>query len=130
MQNSYPAKAASGQEIVITTTITNVCLSTLDHTQVIVDIMLPNTSVTLLSAVATPAVNNIRAPQVGGSWTLDVVVSFNDYPLTGTLTSFQNTIIIYNIGPLASSTTKSSTVSATVAHHQQLRPPIRLLPTR
>jgi len=118
MQNTYPAKAAPGQEMVITTTITNVCVSILVYgqEQVIVDIMLPNTAVILSTAPANPdAVNTIRAPQVDGPWTLDVVASFSDYPLSGVLASFQNTIIINIIGPLASSTTKSSKVYSTIA---------------
>jgi len=116
MQNTYPAKAASGQKIVITTSITNVCMAPLDYNRVIVDIMLPNTAVILSTAPATPdAINTIIAPQQGGPWTIDVVASFSYYPLTGTLTSIQDTIIINISGPIASSTIKSLSALTTIA---------------
>jgi len=92
MQNSYPVNATVGREIIITTTITNVCVA--DINQIIVNILLPNTSRILSTAPASPAINAVTAPDITGPWSLVVQVQFNNYPLGGTVSQFQDTITI------------------------------------
>jgi len=92
MQNKHPLNATAGREIVIITTITNACVA--DYNQVIVNILLPNTSRILSTAPASPAINKVRAPDTGGPWDLVVQVLFIYYPSGGTIGLFQNTITI------------------------------------
>jgi hypothetical protein len=86
-----------------------------DYNQVIVNILLPNSSIILSTAPAiiSPAVNTVRAPPTGGSWSLIVQVLWMDYPMTGTLASYQTTITIMINGPLAISTVTSHTAYST-----------------
>ena len=92
MQNSYPKSATAGRQIVITTTVTNACVA--DYNQVIVNILLPNTSRILSTAPASPAINKVIAPDIGGPWSLVVQVLLVYYPSGGTVGLFQNTITI------------------------------------
>ena len=92
MQNEYPKNATIGQWIVITTTVTNVCVAY--YNQVIVNILLPYTSRILSTGPDSPAVNKVRAPDTIGPWSLVVQVLLNYYPTDGTIGSFENTIII------------------------------------
>jgi hypothetical protein len=93
MQNSYPMNATVGREIVIITSVTNICLA--DYNQVIVNILLPNTSIILSTAPASPAINEVRAPEIGGPWSVVVQAVFIIYPLGGTIGLFQDTITIH-----------------------------------
>ena len=115
VQNQYPENATAGRKIVITTTVTSgpcavECVT--DYTEVIVNILLPNTSVILSTAPASPAVNTVTAPATGGPWSLTVQVLWINYPTDGTLATFQTTITIQIIGPLPISKTTISTVSS------------------
>ena len=95
MQNSYPMNATAGRDIIIITSITNVCVP--DINQTIVNILLPNTSQILSTAPASPAINEVIAPDTAGPWSLVVQVLLINYPLGGTVSLFQEqiTIIIY-----------------------------------
>ena len=92
VENQYPESVNPGQEIMINTTVTSACVSLFD--EVIVNILLPNSSVILSTAPASPAVNTVRAPARGGPWSLIVQVLWNDPPTGGTFEIFQTTIII------------------------------------
>jgi hypothetical protein len=94
MRNEYPMNATAGQEIVIITTITNVCIADDNYNQVVVNILLPNTSRILSTAPASPAINKVTAPDIGGSWSLVVQALFIYYPTGGTIDLFQNVITI------------------------------------
>jgi hypothetical protein len=100
VRNEYPENANAGQKIVIITTVTSACV-TFDYNQVIVNILLPNTSRILSTAPASPAINTIIAPATGGPWSLIVQVLWINYPTAGTLATFQTTITININGPLA-----------------------------
>jgi len=95
VQNQYPENAAAGQRIVITTTVTSACVASwADYTEVIVNILSPNSSVILSTAPASPATNTVTAPVTVGSWSLVVQVLWTDYPSGGTIATFQTTITI------------------------------------
>jgi len=116
VQNQYPENATAGQKIVITTTVTSsfcafACVT--DYTEVIVNILLPNSSVILSTAPASPAINTVTAPATGGPWSLIVQVLWIDTPTGGTMAIFQTTITIKINGPLAISTVTSRTVFST-----------------
>ena len=111
VQNQYPENANAGQKIVITTTVTNTCIS--DYNQVIVKILLPNTSVTLSTSAASPATNMVTAPATGGPWRLIVQVLWINYPADGTIAILQTTITIQINGPPTISTVTSHTESST-----------------
>jgi len=111
VQNQYPENATAGQTIVITTTVTSACVT--DYTEVIVNILPPNSSEILSTAPASPAINTVTAPATGGPWILIVQVLWNNYPTGGTIAIFQTTITIKIYGPSAISTVTSHTVSST-----------------
>jgi hypothetical protein len=111
VQNQYPENATAGQKIVIITTVTSACV--FGYNEVIVNILLPNTSVILSTAAASPAINMVTAPATGGPWSLIVQVLWIDYPAGGTIAIFQTTITIKINGPLAVSTVTSRIVSST-----------------
>ena len=115
VQNQYPQNAPAGQKIVIITTVTNsscalACVT--DYDEVIVNILLPNSSDILSTAPASPAVNTVTAPATGGPWSLIVQVLWIDPPTGGTIAMFQTTIMIKIIGPLTISRVTSRTVSS------------------
>jgi hypothetical protein len=111
VQNQYPETANSGQKIVIITTVTSACVT--EYNEVIVNILLPNTSRILSTAPASPAINTVTAPATGGPWSLIVQVLWIYYYSGGTMAIFQTTITIKINGPLASSTVTSRTASST-----------------
>ena len=113
VQNQYPENALAGQSIEIITTITSACVSSDYYTEVIVNILPPNSSVILSTAPASPAINTVTAPATGGPWSLIVQVLWNNYPTGGTVAIFQTTIAIQINGPLTISTITSRTVSST-----------------
>ena len=92
MQNTYPTSASAGRVIVITTSITNACV--VDYNRVLVNILLANTARILSASIASPAINKVRAPDIGGPWSLVVQVLFINYPLAGTVSLFQDRITI------------------------------------
>jgi hypothetical protein len=97
VQNQYPENATPGEKIVIITTVTSsfcafACVT--DYNEVIVNILLPNSSVILSTASASPAINAVTAPATGGPWSLIVQVLWIDYPTGGTMATFQTTITI------------------------------------
>jgi len=94
VQNEYPANANAGQKILITTTVTSPCASDYYVTQIIVNILLPNSSLILSTAPASPAINTVTAPTTGGPWHLVVQVLWNGPPSSGTFETFQTTITI------------------------------------
>ncbi|HXZ91019.1 MAG TPA: hypothetical protein VEG61_08145 [Candidatus Dormibacteraeota bacterium] len=111
VQNQYPENATAGQTIVITTTVASACVT--DYTEVIVNILPPNSSEILSTAPASPAINTVTAPATGGPWSLIVQVLWNNYPTGGTIAIFQTTITINIYGPTAISTVTSRTVAST-----------------
>ena len=113
VQNQYPENALAGQSIEIITTVTSACVSSDYYTEVIVNILPPNSSVILSTAPASPAINTVTAPATGGPWSLIVQVLWNNYPTGGTVAIFQTTITIQINGPLTISTITSRTVSST-----------------
>jgi len=97
VQNQFPGNATAGHRIVIFTTVTGaacavVCITR--YNQVIVNILLPNTSNVLSTAPDNPAVNMVTAPATRGPWHLTVQVLWNDYPTGGTTAIFETTITI------------------------------------
>lgn len=115
VQNQYPENATAGQKITIITTVTSSscaveCVT--DYNEVIVNILLPKTSVTLSTAPASPAVNTVTAPATGGPWRLIVQVLWINYPTGGTIATFQTTMTIKIIGP-----STISTVASQQHHH-------------
>ena len=106
VQNQYPVNATARQKIVIITTVSSACVYNYD--QVIVNILLPNTSDLLSTGPASPATNTVTAPAYGGPWSLVVQVFWNDYPTGGTIEVFQTTITIKIIGPLAPTVTTTT----------------------
>lgn len=105
VQNQYPVNATAGQKIVIITTVTSACVGPdIGISQVIVNILPPNSSEILSTAPASPAINTVTAPAKPGPWSLIVQVFWNDYPSAGNFELFQTTITIKIIGPLAIST--------------------------
>lgn len=120
VQNQYPVNATTGQKIVIITTVTSspcafACVT--DYNEVIVNVLLPNSSVTLSTAPASPAINTVTAPATGGPWSLIVQVLWIDYPTGGTMAIFQTTITIKIIGPLTISTVTSQSHHHHSHHH-------------
>ena len=113
-QNQYPNTATAGHQIVIITTVSSTCV-TYDYNEVIVNILLPNTSRILSTASATngPATNTVTAPATGGIWNLVVQVLWINYPEAGTLGMYQITITIIVNGPSAISKVTSTTASST-----------------
>jgi len=113
VQNQYPNTATAGHQIVIITTVSSACVT--DYNEVIVNILLPNTSQILSTASATngPATNTVTAPATGGPWNLVVQVSWINYPTAGTLAMYQTTITIMINGPSAISKVTSTTASST-----------------
>ena len=116
VQNQYPENAAAGQKIVIITTVTNsscalACVT--DYDEVIVNIMVPNSSDILSTAPANPATNTVTAPETGGPWNLIVQVLWIDPPTGGTMAIYQTKITIKINGPAANSTVTTRTVSST-----------------
>jgi len=115
IQNQYPANATAGQKITIITTVTSSACAVecvTDYNEVIVNILLPKTSVALSTAPASPAVNTVTAPATGGPWTLIVQVLWINYPTGGTIATFQTTMTIKIIGP-----STISTVTPQSHHH-------------
>jgi hypothetical protein len=112
IQNQYPESAAAGEKIVIITTVTNTCIT--NYNRVVVNILLPNTSLILSTAPASPAKNTVTAPSTGGPWSLIVQVLWVVYPSGGTLAISQTTITIKINGPLTISAITSRTVSSTL----------------
>ena len=101
VQNQYRANAGAGQKIVITTTVASCFCSTFacvtDYNGVIVNILLPNSSVILSTAPANSgneAINTVTAPRTAGLWSLIVQVLWTDYPTGGTVATYQTTITI------------------------------------
>ena len=92
MQNTYPTSATAGRLIVITTSITNACV--VDYNRVLVNILLANTSRILSASIASPAINQVRAPDMSGPWRLVVQAQFIYYPEGGMLSLFQESITI------------------------------------
>ena len=116
VQIQYPNSATAGQKVVIVTMVPSSCmLSTSDYNEVIVNILLSNTSRILSTASATngPATNTVTAPATGGPWNLVVQVSWINYPTAGTLAMYQTTITIMVNGPSAISKVTSTTASST-----------------
>jgi len=80
---------------VIVTTVTSACVGPdVIISQVIVDILPPNSSQVLSTAPASPAVNIVTAPAKTGPWSLIVQVFWNGYPASGNFELFQSTIVI------------------------------------
>jgi hypothetical protein len=99
----------------VITTIVAQCV-TIDYNEVVVNILLPNSSVLLSTAPAavnSPAINKVTAPATGGPWSLVVQVLWINYPAGGTLAMSQTTITIMINGPSATSTVASITASST-----------------
>jgi len=97
VQNQYPGSAAAGRKIVIITTVTSspcALLCVTDYDEVIVNILLPNSSEILSTAPASPATNTVTAPATRGPWSLVVQVLWMDPPYGGTMAIFQTTITI------------------------------------
>jgi len=95
VQNEYPVNATARQEIVIVTTVTSACVGPdVIISQVIVNILPPNSSQILSTAPASPAVNMVTTPAKTGPWSLIVQVFWNGYPASGNFEIFQTTIII------------------------------------
>jgi hypothetical protein len=95
VQNQYPKNATPGEKIVIITTVTSACVGPDVYiSQVIVNILPPNSSEVLSTAPASPAINTVTAPVKAGSWTLIVQVLWNGYPTAGNFEIFQTTITI------------------------------------
>lgn len=92
MKNQYPKNATVGQMIIITTIITRVCI--VNYNEVIINILLPDTSIILSTSPANPAVNKIRAPNNAGPLVLVVQALFIYYPSDGITALFQNVITI------------------------------------
>jgi hypothetical protein len=106
VQNQFPQNASAGQKIVIVTTVTSACVT--DYDQVIVNILLPNTSDLLSTAPASPAATNtVTAPATAGPWTLFVQVMWVNYPTGGTFEIYQTTITVKIVGSLTISTVPS-----------------------
>lgn len=103
VQNQYPENAAAGQKIVVNTTVTSsfcafACVT--DYNVVIVRILLPNSSVILSTAPASPAaINTVTAPATGGPWSLIVQVLWLDDTDGGITAIYQTTITINIHGP-------------------------------
>jgi hypothetical protein len=106
VQNEYPENATAGQRFMINTTVTGDCVgSGAVITQVIVNILLPNSSVMLSTAPASPsypsrAINWVTAPATPGPWRLIVQVFWNGYPSAGNCEEFQTAITIKTIEAL------------------------------
>jgi len=99
VQNEYPANATAGQKIVIVTTVTNGCVGPdVTISQVIVNILLPNSSEILSTAIASPAINTVTARGTSGPWNLIVQIFWNGYPASGNYEMFETTITIKIIG--------------------------------
>jgi hypothetical protein len=95
VQNSFPPNATVGHKIVITTTVTGTCVGpAATISQVIVNILRPDSSQILSTAPASPAINTITAPGTAGPWSLIVQVFWNGYPASGNFEMFQTTITI------------------------------------
>ena len=97
VQNQYPVNATVGQEIVIITTVSSGCVGPdVVISQVIVNILPPESSEILSTAPASPvaAVNMITAPTAAGPWSLVVQVFWNGNPTSGNFELFQTTITI------------------------------------
>lgn len=102
VQNQYPVNATRGHRIVIVTTVTSAACALLcitDYNQVIVNVLLPNSSVILSTALANPAAaNTVTAPATPGPWHLVVQVLWNDPVAGGTMAVYQTTITIKILG--------------------------------
>jgi len=95
VQNQYPANATFGQEVVITTTVTSGCVGPdVAISQVIVNILPPESSEILSTAPASPAFNMVTAPTTAGLWSLVVQVFWNGNPTSGNFEEFQTNITI------------------------------------
>jgi len=95
VQNQYPVNATVGQEVVIITTVASGCVGPdVTISQVIVNILPPESSEILSTAPASPAVNMITAPTTIGPWSLVVQVFWNGNPTSGNFELFQTTITI------------------------------------
>ena len=106
VQIQYPVNATSGAKIVIVTTVSSACVY--NYNQIAVNILLPNTSVILSMALASPATNTVTAPPYGGLWSLVVQIFWNDYPTGGIIEVYETTITIKILGPRPEATTTTT----------------------
>jgi hypothetical protein len=109
VQSEYPDNASAGQRIVIITTVVSGCVGAgVAVSQVIVNILPPESSEILSTAPASPAINTVTAPATGGRWSLIVQVIWNGNPASGNFEIFETTITIKINGSSAISTVTSS----------------------